>query len=161
MSHPIADARPKLRFVLINSLSLAFALVVNSTHAEMWKCIEADGTTRYTNVKADAKGCKSLNLEPERPAPPPAARAPAKTANFPSVDSHTQRQRDAERRRLLEMELGDEQRELERARKDLDQALRVAKNTSAADPGLKAYEDRVRRHEINIESLRKELGNIK
>ena len=127
----------------------------------MWKCVDADGTTRYTNVKADARGCKSLNLEPERPAAPPAARTPAKTSNFPSVDGNTQRQRDAERRRLLEMELGDEQRELDRARKELDQAQRVAKNTSAADPGVKPSEERVRRHEMNIESLRKELGNIK
>jgi hypothetical protein len=146
---------------VINALVAAVACSVYCAHAEMWKCVDADGNTRYTNVKADAKGCKSLNLEPERPAPPPAARAPARTANFPSVDSNTQRQRDVERRRLLEMELGDEQRELERARKELDQQKALAKNASAGDPGAKAYEDRVRRHESNVESLRKELANIK
>ena len=101
----------KLWFALIKSLSIVILCGAHCARAEMWKCVDADGTTRYTNVKADARGCKSLNLEPERPAAAPAARAPAKTGNFPSVDGITQRQRDAERRRLLEMELGDEQRE--------------------------------------------------
>jgi hypothetical protein len=150
------------RFILMKSLPIALALGAPSAYAEMWKCVEADGTTRYTNVKADAKGCKSLNLEPEHAAPP-SSRAPAKTANFPSVDGNTQKQRDAERRLLLERELGDEQRELDLSRKELGEqkAQRPPKNTGAADQSAKRYEDKVRRHEMNIESLKKELANIK
>ena len=26
-------------------------------YGDMWKCVDQDGATRYTNVKADAKGC--------------------------------------------------------------------------------------------------------
>ena len=39
-------------------------------HAEMWKCVDAEGVTRYTNVKADAKGCKGIVLDPINTAPP-------------------------------------------------------------------------------------------
>ena len=38
------------------------ALISSNCVAEMWKCVDQDGNTRYTNVKADAKGCKTLFL---------------------------------------------------------------------------------------------------
>jgi hypothetical protein len=146
-------------------LLCSLALSAPPVSAEMWKCVEQDGSTRYTNVKADAKGCKSLNLEPERPAAAPVKvpASTARTANFPSVDGNTQKQRDAERRNLLDRELGDEQRGLELAKKELaeQKAKRAAVATGPADTSLKPYEDRVRRHEINIDSLRKELASIK
>jgi hypothetical protein len=131
----------------------------------MWKCVDQDGSTRYTNVKADAKGCKSLGIEPERP-PAASGKVPATTArnaNFPSVDGNTQKQRDIERRRLLDRELGDEMRGLEVARKELEdqKAKRATIATGPADAVLKPYEDKVRRHEVNIDSLKKELANIK
>jgi hypothetical protein len=88
-------------------------------HGEMWKCVDQEGNTHYTNVRSDAKGCKALNLEPINTAPTPSApaRQPAqKTANFPSVDADTQKQRDAGRRRILEQELALEQ-QLEAAKK--------------------------------------------
>ena len=34
------------------------------TWAEVWKCVDADGNTRYENDAAKAKGCKALNLDP-------------------------------------------------------------------------------------------------
>ena len=86
--------------------------------AEMWKCVDQDGNTRYTNLKADAKGCKGLNLEPMNTTPAP-ARPQQKPVNFPSVDADTQRSRDAGRRKILEQELAQEQQQLEVARKQL------------------------------------------
>lgn len=43
-----------------------FLLSSGIARAEMWKCIDADGNSRYTNKKsdADANGCKALNLDP-------------------------------------------------------------------------------------------------
>jgi hypothetical protein len=132
----------------------------------MWKCIDADGNTRYTNVKGDAKGCKGLNLEPLNMAPPPRApQASQKPANFPSVDSDTQRQRDAGRRKILEQELAQEQQLLDAAKKQLaeqkDVRLGTEKNYARVEERLKPYEDKVRLHEGNVESLRKELANVK
>ena len=52
---------------------LLLACAVPAAHAEMWKCVDPDGNTRYTNLRNEAKGCKGLNLEPLNtvPAPPP------------------------------------------------------------------------------------------
>ncbi len=149
-------------------LLMVLAIGAELAHAEMWKCVDQDGNTRYTNVKSDAKGCKALNLEPINTAtapavPVPAAKVQQKPANFPSVGSDTQRQRDAGRRKILEQELAQEQQQLELAKKQLaeQQGTRLGseKNFARVEERLKPYETRVRLHEGNVESLKKELAN--
>jgi len=136
-------------------------------YAEMWKCVDQDGNTRYTNVKADAKGCKALNLDPINTASPPVvpARQQQKPPNFPSVDGDTQRQRDAGRRKILEQELALEQQQLASAQKQLNEQKDVRlgneKNYARVEERLKPYQDRIKLHENNIESLKKEIGNIR
>jgi Ulp1 family protease len=144
---------------------LPICLIFAAAHvyAEMWKCVDADGKTHYTNVKSDAKGCKALNLDPINVAPP--VRVQQKPANFPSVDSDTQRQRDAGRRKILEQELAQEQTQLEIAKKQLaeqqDVRLGSEKNFTRVEDRLKPYEERVKLHEGNIDSLKREIGNTK
>lgn len=132
--------------------------------AEMWKCVDQDGNTRYTNLKADAKGCKGLNLEPMNTSPAP-PRPQQKPANFPSVDSDTQRSRDAGRRKILEQELAQEQQQLEVARKQLAAQKDIRqgneRNYARFEERLKPFEDKVKQHELNLESLKKELANTK
>ena len=114
-------------------------------------------------MKADTKGCKALNLEPINTVPAP--RAQQKPANFPSVNTDTQRKRDADRRKILEQELTQEQQQLELAKKQLveqkDMRLGNEKNYARVEERLRPYEARVRLHESNIESLRKELSNVR
>lgn len=152
-------------------LLMLLAFAAELAHAEMWKCVDPDGNTRYTNVKSDAKGCKALNLDPINTANAPAApaapaaagKAQQKPANFPSVGSDTQRQRDAGRRKILEQELTQEQQQLELAKKQLaeqrDTRLGSEKNFARVEERLRPYETRVRLHEGNVESLKKELAN--
>jgi septal ring factor EnvC (AmiA/AmiB activator) len=145
-------------------LLVVFAAPV--ANAEMWKCVDADGNTRYTNVKGDAKGCKGLNLEPMNTvAPPRGQQASQKPANFPSVDNDTQRSRDAGRRKILEQELAQEQQQLDTAKKQLaeqkDARLGNEKNFARVEERLVPFENKVKLHENNIESLRKEIANIK
>ena len=152
-------------------LAMVLAGVTTAAGAEMWKCVDTDGNTRYTNVRADVKGCKPLNLEPPAPAPAPAQRSHTqsqsqpKLANFPSVDGETQKQRDAGRRKILEQELAQEQQQLDVAKKQLaaqqDVRLGSEANYARVAERLRPFEDRVRLHESNIDSLKKELGNIK
>ncbi|MEK7874958.1 MAG: DUF4124 domain-containing protein [Pseudomonadota bacterium] len=148
-----------MRMWLLMVLALAAPLV----HAEMWKCVDQDGNTRYTNVKSDAKGCKALNLEPINTATAPATKVQPKPPSFPSVGTDTQRQRDAARRKILEQELAQEQQQLELAKKQLaeQQGTRLGseKNYARVEERLKLYETRVRLHEVNVESLKKELAN--
>ena len=148
-----------MRMLLLMVLALAAPLA----HAEMWKCVDQDGNTRYTNVKADAKGCKALNLDPINTATAPATKVQPKPPSFPSVGTDTQRQRDAARRKILEQELAQEQQQLELAKKQLaeQQGTRLGseKNYARVEERLKPYETRVRLHEVNVESLKKELAN--
>jgi hypothetical protein len=133
-------------------------------YAEMWKCVDQDGNTRYTNVKADAKDCKALDFDPINTAPAP-PRVQQKPVNFPSVRSDTQRQRDGDRRKILEREMTQEQSQLELAKRQLAEQkdLRPSgeKNTARAEERLKPFEDKIRLHETNVESLKKELANIR
>src|SRR4051812_47377409 len=145
---------------------LVLACLSSLAQAEMWKCIDTDGNTRYTNVKGDAKGCKGLNLEPLNTAPAPATKAPQqKPANFPSVDNDTQRQRDAGRRKILEQELAQEQQQLDMAKKQLaeqkDVRLGNEKNFVRVEERLKPFEDKVKLHETNVDSIKKELSNTR
>lgn len=132
-------------------------------YADMWKCVDQDGNTRYTNIKADAKGCKGLDLDPINTVP--ATRVQQKPVNFPSVRSDTQRQRDADRRKILEQEMTQEQQQLELAKRQLteqkDIRLGSEKNYARVEERLKPYEDKVRLHESNVESLKKEIASIR
>ena len=148
-------------------LAMVLAGFATAAGAEMWKCVDADGNTRYTNVRSDVKGCKPLNLEPS-PAPAPAQRAQQaqpKPANFPSVDGETQKQRDAGRRKILEQELAQEQQQLDAAKKQLaaqqDVRLGSESNYARVLERLRPFEDRVKLHESNIDSLKREIGNIR
>ena len=127
---------------------------------------------RHTSVtptsKADAEGLQgsepgaACNTGAGRRRARPAAESPA---NFPSVDNDTQRQRDAGRRKILEQELAQEQQQLDAAKKQLaeqkDVRLGNEKNYARVEERLKPYEDKVKLHEVNVESLRKELANVK
>ena len=132
-------------------------------YADMWKCVDQDGNTRYTNIKADAKGCKALDLDPINTVP--ATRVQQKPVNFPSVKSDTQRQRDADRRKILAQEMTQEQQQLELAKRQLteqkDIRLGSEKNYARVEERLKPYQDKVRLHESNVESLKKEIANIR
>ena len=105
-----------------------------------------------------------MNLDPVNAAPAPATRAQPKPANFPSVDRDTQKQRDAERRRILEREMAQERKQLELAKKQLAEhknSLNDEKNHARAGERLKPLEAGVRLHESNLESIRKEIANIR
>ncbi len=134
-------------------------------YAEMWKCVDPDGNTppRYTNVKSEAKGCTALHLDPIITVP--ATRPQQKPANFPSVSSLTQKQRDADRRKILEQELIHEQQQLELAKKQLAEQKETRydneKNYARVEERLKPFESRIKLHENNIESLKKEIANIR
>ena len=145
-------------------LLTTMVFAASTASAEMWKCVDQDGSTRYTNVRADAKGCTGLNLDPINTAP--AVKAPqSKPTNFPSVDNDTQKQRDASRRRILEQELAQEQLQLETAKKQLGEQREIRlgseKNPVRMEERIKPFADRVRLHESNIENIKKEIGGIR
>lgn len=146
-------------------LALLVALWAPALRAEIYECIDASGNKRFTNIKSEAKGCKLLDIGPVNtvPAPKLPGKAAPAPANFPKVDAGTQKQRDSDRRRILEQELDNEQKLLGQAQKDLaeQESIRLGseRNYQRVLDRLEPYQKKVKLHENNIANLKKELGN--
>src|SRR5262245_23020421 len=156
-----------MRFFLIGFL---LALSAPAVRADIYECVDPSGNKRFTNIKAEAKGCKLLqvtvpNTVPAPPKAPPAKGSAAATptpSTFPKVDTDTQRQRDTDRRRILEQELASEERLLDQARKELtnQDSVRLGseRNYQRVLERLEPYKKKVKLHEDNIASLKRELA---
>jgi hypothetical protein len=110
----------------------------------LYKCQGPDGRTTYTNQKS-GKNCEIVSQDKPVSTFSAPARKPrqATPADFPRVNGEQQKARDDDRRAILEQELANEQKLLD---------------TAKGDP---AGKDKVQLHERNIESIRRELGNLK
>lgn len=152
-------------------LLLSLGVMVNA-HAEIYKCVEDGGRITYSN--AQGKDCTRLNVGPVNTVP--AVKAPAgRTASpsgFPRVDPNTQRARDDDRRRILDLELANEENGLGEAKKALaeQEALVLPEERNVGGRGINGekvaqrvqpFRDKVALHERNIEALRKEIGNLR
>jgi hypothetical protein len=138
--------------------------------ADTFKCIDANGRATYTNMKDATKGknCSVVMREISVvPAIPPARNAAANPspAGFPKVDPATQKNRDGARRRILEEELGGEEKALAQAKTELteQESIRTGdeRNYQRVLDRLQKYKDEVERHEKNVEALKKELSNAR
>jgi hypothetical protein len=153
--------------------ALLLGCAMSPASADIWECVDESGNKRFTNIKAESKGCTQLSISV--PNTVPAAKPPAKPAEpakpagtsttFPRVDSDTQRQRDNDRRKILEREFANEQRLLDQARKELSEqeSMRLGseRNYQRVIERLEPYRKKVKLHEDNIASLRRELANMK
>ena len=136
--------------------------------AEMYRCEIPNGSPLYTNDRSEAKakGCKLVDVGPINvvPASKPAAKT-ASPATFPKVDTQTQKDRDADRRRILERELASEEQLLDRARKDLaeQESIRLGseRNYQRVLDRLEPYQKKVKLHEDNVANLKRELANLR
>jgi hypothetical protein len=151
---------------------LLLFVLTGPARADIWECMDESGNKRFTNIKAEAKGCKLLVVAPMNTVPSPrapqakGAPAPAKTPeSFPRVDTETQKQRDNDRRRILDQELANEQKLLDQARKELadqeSQRLGSERNYQRVLERLEPYRKKVKLHEDNVANLRRELAGTK
>jgi hypothetical protein len=138
-------------------------LLAGFAHADtLYKCSDSAGHTTYTNQKTPGKSCTILSQDkPVTTFQAPKARPTPE--GFPRVNAETQKSRDGDRRKILEEELRTEQQKLEDARKSLaeQEAIREGgeKNYQRVLDRLKPYQEEVKLHERNVESLQKELNN--
>jgi Domain of unknown function (DUF4124) len=142
------------------------ALPLTSQAQIIYKCVDVDGGTRFTNIAAEAKGCEAVSMIPfESPAasatpsaPKPQSRAAPSPSpsSFPRIDRATQQARDNDRRRILEQELNQEQKLLAEAKQEL-----AAQDHTVARERLEPYRRRVRMHEDNVANIRREISNLR
>jgi hypothetical protein len=135
--------------------------------ADIWECTDDSGNRRFTNIKAESRGCKLIDVGPTNtmPAGKPQGASKAAPKDFPKVDGDTQRQRDAERRKILDQEMANEQKLLDQARRELSeqesQRLGSERNYQRVLDRLEPYKKKVKLHEDNIASLRRELTSTR
>jgi hypothetical protein len=172
----LSSKRPVVRpggIVVAAALALSLALPAARADATVYKCVK-DGQTELTDVfKA---GCKALDLPGYVAAPAPraggAASAPAKAAtpatapaDFPKVDSATQRARDDDRKGILSDELRAEEKKLADLKRDFNngepERQGNEKNYQKYIDRVAQMRDDISRSEKNIESLKRELGNTR
>jgi hypothetical protein len=153
-------------------IPLVLSLAATSALAETCKYVDKDGRTIYSNVPM--KNARKLACF-EPPAPPllesrattlVATRSPgASDRSRLKVESNTQRQRDNDRRQILEAELAREQVALNEASKALaeQEAARDGgeRNYARIQERLKPYQETVAMHEKNVASLRQEIANLR
>lgn len=156
--------------IVIAALSLA---VAGPAWADIYKCEDDAGHVTYTNQKPSSKGCKMLSRDqPVTTVPGSGSSSGSKAAakqptpsSFPRVDGNTQKQRDNDRRTILEKELATETQNLEAAKKELaaQEAVREGdeKNYQRVLDRLQPYKDKVALHERNIAALQKEIANLR
>ena len=150
-------------------IAIALVLAPFPALADIWECVDSSGNKRFTNIKSEAKGCRLLTVTAPNVVTHPAGKTPGKTsprpADFPKVDGDTQKSRDSERRRILEQELGNEQKLLDQARKELgdqeSQRLGSERNYQRVLERLEPYKKKVKLHEDNVANLRRELASTK
>ena len=154
--------------------ALVLTVVAGPLHADIWECEEQGGGKRFTNIQSEAKGCKQLTVTPAIVSSPPAAKGAAprnsdarspSPESFPKVSPQAQQQRDTDRKKILETELTNEQKNLQDAKRELAEQegarLGGERNAQRMLDRIEPYQKKVKLHEDNIGNLQRELGNVR
>ena len=156
-----------LRFLLVTAL---LGTVANPLRADIFKCVGANGEVLFTSDRNEAKkvGCTQMTVTPNVvSSPPPAGKAAGSPSpeSFPKVAPQVQQQRDNDRKRILETELINEEKNLQDAKRELAEQENIRlgseRNYQRVLDRLEPYQKKVKLHEDNIANLKKELANMR
>ena len=140
-------------YVVALPLLMSLTVAANT----LYRCTDESGVVLYTNQKTASKTCTIL-IQQATPAPnanPQQRIAAAPTpSDFPRVSGNEQKARDGDRRAILDKELATELANADKARKALSEA------GNQTPDKLQPLRDTLSLHERNVESLKKELGNL-
>jgi len=148
-----------------------------SAQSEIYLCDDGRGSKEYKNT-GTTKGCKKIDLPglttipglPRKPASAVttnsrSASAVSSPADFPRVDSSTQKSRDNDRRQILLDEMRTEEQKLEALRRDFNngepERRGDERNYAKYQDRVAAMKDELGRTEKNIDALKREIGNLK
>lgn len=144
---------------------LPFLALPLLAHADIYKRIEPDGTVTYSNTPI--KGGKKIILQPLTTTP---AFHPDQS-EINQVTRMEQKNRDARRRKILEGELADEQKQLAEAKQNLQDIQDNPRhaysnghsfiNYAAQAEAVKAAQKQVDQHENNVKAIQSELSRIR
>lgn len=155
---------------------MLFVAAIGHVHAqsEVYLCIDENGKKEYKNT-GTTKGCKKIDLPGITTFAAPPVKAPAAgssgkstastPSDFPRVDGNTQKERDNDRKQILQKELKTEQQKLDSLKKEYNngqpERLGSERNYAKYQERVKNMEEDIHRSERNVEALNREIGNIK
>ncbi|MCD6027510.1 MAG: hypothetical protein K0R08_2029 [Solimicrobium sp.] len=157
----------KLFFVSIFMIFYVGLTGLTQANSDIYVCVNNKGVKTFSNVGSN-KGCKKINLPGlatfSAPRTRSAGMTPIPPSNFPTVDSVTQKNRDLERRKILETELNAEQKKLT----DLNAVFKNGEPDRLGDERNYAkYQERteglrqeINRTQNNIDALQREIGGL-
>ncbi|MGA8863134.1 MAG: DUF4124 domain-containing protein [Gallionella sp.] len=133
-------------------------------HADIYKAVDENGHVTYSS--SPIKGGKRIYLEPLSTMVPP-----AKVDEFPKVDRETQKERDDNRRKILQDELNSEEKQLADAQQNLKDGEanpevfkgadgKTYRNVAKYDAKIKDLTDQVDLHQQNVDALKAELSKL-
>jgi hypothetical protein len=153
---------------------LLLGAVIGHAHAQndVFLCVDQHGTKEYKNTGA-TKGCKKVDLPPltitapiKHAAPTQStAKSSAAPADFPKIDSTTQKARDNDRKQILLDETKREEQKLAELKKEYNggepERQGNERNYAKYQERVASMKEDIARSEKNLEALRRELGNLK
>jgi hypothetical protein len=160
---------------------LLLTATVSYAHAqsEVYVCVDENGRKEYKNTEiAKGKKCKKVDLPGLTMIPAAHKKAVIQTAStstsskqtsssadFPKIDSGTQKARDSERRQILLDEMKSEEEKLMNLKKEFNngepERRGDERNFAKYQERVASMKDDIGRTEKNIEALRREIGNLK
>jgi len=165
-----------LRLLAISAALLGTSVLgpVARAQNEIFLCVDDEGRKTYTNT-GNTKGCKRQEVAPVMTVPAP--RVPprnvaaangserATPANYPRVDSETQRSRDGDRKRILEDELRAEQERVAHLREEFNngepERRGDERNYARYQERVQRLQEDIQRGENNIVSLQREIASLR
>ena len=154
----------------INLYFLLLCLVLAApAQADIYKYVDENGQVTFTDVYK--KGAKRIDLPAFPTQIPGETRAPRRAssnpspADFPRIDSNTQRNRDDIRRQVLSDEISGERRNADEARRQLQLGERAQPGERSTDSSylnrIKKLQATLEQHEQNVTSIQRELARLK
>ena len=159
---------------LIGLLLLAAASGFAQAQSEVYLCVDESGKKEYKNTGA-TKGCKKVDLPGITMIPAPAKKVVAQTAaakpasaapaDFPKVDSGTQKARDNDRRQILLDEMKNEEKKLAGLKQEFNngepERRGDERNYAKYQERVASMKEDIARSEKNVEALKREIDNLK
>ena len=159
-----------LAALLLSAIGMAGMATTASADNDVYVCVGENGVKEYKNTGI-TKGCKRVDLPGITTIPglgvqrPAAASSGPRPADFPKVDSDTQKTRDNDRRQILQDEMRAEEQKLANLKRDYKggepERRSDERNFSSYQERVGAMKDDIARTEKNIEALKREIGNLK
>jgi hypothetical protein len=157
---------------------LAASFAGAHAQSEVFLCVDDNGKKEYKNTGL-TKGCKKVDLPGITmiPAPPSVKKAQAQSqqtasakpanspADFPKVDTSTQKSRDTDRKQILLDEMRAEEQKLANLKKEFNngepERRGDERNYAKYQERVALMKEDIERAEKNIEALKRELSNVR